>query len=130
MDLTTNYVDDETFAAALKGAVGRYNIQLRNQASSTDSSTNTNTAGTTGTQAAPATRYALRSNTQPDAPQDGEGKDDTAADDGNDMDVDNNAGAPDSGLTPTAPHTFGLTEVTTSDVHLRSYHQGYMYSLW
>ena len=124
VDPTTDYVSNEAFAAALNDAVDRYNIQLRNQASSAD---NTDTAGTTGTQATPVTRYALRSNAQLDAPQDGEGKDDSAADDGNDMDVDSNAGAPDSGLTPTAPLPFGPTEVTTSDVHLSSYHKEYMY---
>ena len=66
VDPTTDYVDDETFAAALKDAVDRYNIQLRNQASSAAPDTN---AGSTGTQATPVTRYALRSEPQPDAPQ-------------------------------------------------------------
>ena len=121
VDPTKDYVDDGTFAAALKGAVDRHNIQLRNQASSAD---NTDTAGTPGTQATPVTRYALRSNAQPDAPQDGESKDDSAADGGNDMDIETNTGAPDSGLTSTAPLPF---EVTTSDVHLSSYHKEYMY---
>ena len=95
---TTKYVDDVTFNSALKDAVDRYN-QQRDSAPSTAPETN---AGSTGAQATPATRYALRSGTQSDSPQRGEGKSDSAADGGANMDVDNDTGALDSAPSATA----------------------------
>ena len=125
---TTKYVDDVTFNSALKDAVDRYN-QQRDSAPSTAPETN---AGSTGAQATPATRYALRSGTQSDSPQRGEGKSDSAADGGANMDVDNDTGALDSAPSATATlplDPYGnLSVVTTSDVGLHSYHKEYMYS--
>jgi len=60
---TTKYVDDVTFNSALKDAVDRYN-QQRDSAPSTAPETN---AGSTGAQATPVIRCALRSGTQSDA---------------------------------------------------------------
>ena len=129
LEPTTKYVDDATFDSALNDAVDRYNSRLRDSAPPIGPETN---AGSAGAQTAPAARYALRSTTQPDAPQRGEGKSDSAADGGDDMDVDNDTGALDSALaaTTTLPlDPYGnLSVVTTDSVGLYSYHKEYMSS--